>query len=136
MKPLRLAALAAVMVPLLMVGDAPGARVETSLHTSTCWNGTTYKAYPAGVPELTVAKLTIPPGGALPWHAHSMPVAAYVVSGTITVETPEGVKRSFTPGQTIAETIDTTHRGVAGSEPVVLVAFYAGVKGMPLYERK
>jgi quercetin dioxygenase-like cupin family protein len=67
------------------------------------------------------------------WHTHPMPNAAYIVSGEIAVEQPGGIrKQHFVAGQVVAETVNTLHRGVTGDQPVVLIVFYAGVKGMPL----
>ena len=64
-----------------------------------------------------------------------MPSAAYIIAGELTVERRKGVnKQRFTAGQAVPETVDTFHRGVAGSEPVVLIVFYAGSPGMPLIE--
>jgi len=37
-------------------------------------------------PEVTVALVEIQPGGDTGWHAHAIPVYAYVLSGAITVE--------------------------------------------------
>jgi len=62
-----------------------------------------------------------------------MPSAAYIVAGELTVERrKDGKKKRFTAGQAVSETVDTFHRGAAGSEPVVLIVFYAGSPGMPL----
>jgi quercetin dioxygenase-like cupin family protein len=102
------------------------------LSATTAWNGTTYAPYPAGVPELTVRRMTIPAHTALRWHSHPMPSVAYLVSGELTVEEPGGVRRRMVAGEAFAETVGTAHRGVAGAEPVVVVVFYAGVQGMPL----
>lgn len=41
-------------------------------------------------------------------------------------------KRHFVAGQVVPETVNTLHRGVTGDRPVVLIVFYAGVKGMRL----
>lgn len=62
-----------------------------------------------------------------------MPNAAYIISGEITLE-QEGVnkKRHFVAGQVVPETVNTLHRGITGDQAVVLIVFYAGVKGMPL----
>lgn len=55
------------------------ATIQTTelLQTSEAWNGTPYTAYPAGKPQLTVMKMTIPPHTSLPWHSHPMPNMAY-----------------------------------------------------------
>ena len=108
---------------------------ETLLDTDAAWNGKAYVAYPAGRPELTVLRITIPAHGDLPWHSHPMPNAAYVVSGEITVEDKSGMKKHFSAGQVIPETVNTLHHGFTGDAPVVLIVFYAGTKGMPLSQK-
>lgn len=120
--------------PLRMSAGAEGAAVKsvTLLQTTAAWNGAAYEAYPAGKPELSVLRMTIPAHTTLPWHEHPMPNAGYIVSGEITVEEPGGAKRSYTAGQVLPETVNTVHRGVTGDQPAVLIVFYAGVKDMPL----
>jgi quercetin dioxygenase-like cupin family protein len=105
------------------------------LQTSAAWNGAPYQAYSKGTPELSILKITIAPHSELKWHTHPMPNAAYILSGEITVEQPGGTtKRHFVAGQAVPETVNTLHRGTTGDQPVVLIVFYAGVKGMPLAE--
>jgi quercetin dioxygenase-like cupin family protein len=102
------------------------------LSATTAWNGSTYAPYPAGVPELTVRRVTIPAHTALSWHSHPMPSAAYLVAGELTVEEPGGARRRMVAGEAFAESVETEHRGVAGDEPAVVIVFYEGVQGMPL----
>jgi quercetin dioxygenase-like cupin family protein len=61
-----------------------------------------------------------------------MPNAAYVVSGTLSVESEDGLHHIILhAGDVIPETVGTIHRGRTEEEGVELVAFYAGVKGVP-----
>ncbi|MBL8202996.1 MAG: cupin domain-containing protein [Blastocatellia bacterium] len=113
-------------------GEAAKITTQTLLRTSASWNNASYQAYPAGVPEITVLKITIPAHEQLRWHEHPMPTAAYVLSGEITVEEQDGNKRHFTAGQVIPEPVRTVHRGTVGATPAVFIVFYAGVKEMPL----
>ena len=120
---------------LIRAKDQPAVKTETLLHSSSSWDGTPYASYPAGSPELTVLKITIPANTALPWHAHPMPNAAYVLSGEIVLEKKEtGEKKLLTQGQVLPEMVGQLHRGITGNAPVVLIVFYAGTKGMPLVE--
>lgn len=113
--------------------NLPAVQKEILSSGSTSWDGTPYAAYPAGTPEITVVKITIAPHATLPWHTHPMPNAAYVVSGELTVEKKDtGEKKVLTPGQVLPELVGQVHRGTAGNEPVVLIVFYAGAKGLPL----
>ncbi|WP_083615394.1 cupin domain-containing protein [Paraburkholderia sp. SOS3] len=111
---------------------ASGIKVETLLKTEKSWDGTRYKAYPSGQPQLSVLKIEIPAHSVLPWHTHPMPNAGYVVSGEITVEKEDGEKQTVKAGQVLPETVGSVHRGVTGDSPVTLIVFYAGADGMPL----
>ncbi|MCU1258573.1 MAG: hypothetical protein JWO80_1458 [Bryobacterales bacterium] len=129
--------LIASLCPCIMAAaeTQPDIKSETLLQSSSAWNGVPYEAYSKGAPELSVLRITIPPHSKMKWHSHPMPNAAYIVSGEITVEEPSGnSKRHFTAGQVVPETVNTLHRGVTGDQAVVLIVFYAGVKGMPLSE--
>lgn len=113
----------------------PAVKVETLLRSDASWDGVPYVAYPSGPPELTILKITIPPHSALPWHTHPMPNAAYVLSGEITVEKKaDGKRKTLVAGQVLPEMVGELHRGMTGDQPVVLIVFYAGTKGMPLSE--
>lgn len=112
---------------------AAGIQAEILMKADSSWDGIRYASYPQGQPELTVVRLTVPPHTALPWHTHPMPNSAYVVSGQIEVQKQAGgLKRIVGAGQTLAEMVDSPHRGVTGAEPVVLILFYAGAVDMPL----
>jgi quercetin dioxygenase-like cupin family protein len=107
-------------------------KTETLLQSTKSWDGTPYKAYPAGQPKITVLKITIAANTVMKWHSHPIPNAAYVLSGELTVEKKDGTTQHFVQGQTIAETVDSVHRGVTGAKPVVLIVFYSGTPDLPL----
>ncbi|MGC1424541.1 MAG: alpha/beta hydrolase domain-containing protein, partial [Terracidiphilus sp.] len=106
--------------------------IQELLRTDASWNGIAYGAYPVGVAEPVVAKITIPAHKELTWHSHPMPSFAYVLSGEITVEDDKGNKKHFTAGEVMPETVHTAHRGFVGDQPATFIVFYAGTKGMPL----
>lgn len=112
--------------------ETSGVKAETLLCNTASWNNVSYQAYPAGIPEIVVRKITIPAHGVLRWHEHPMPTAAYVLSGEITVEEPDGKTQHFAAGEVIPEPVNTVHRGIVGEEEAVFIVFYAGVKEMPL----
>ena len=116
-----------------LAADAPTATNEVLLKSTSSWDGTPYIRYPDGTPELTTLKITIPPRTELPWHTHPMPNVAYVLSGELTVEQREGGQsKTIKAGDVLPEMVDINHRGRTGDNPVVLIVFYAGTKGMPL----
>lgn len=129
------AALAAWCVLLTFQARAAegGVKSEKLLQAERAWEGTPYRQYPQGQPELTLVRITIPPHTALPWHTHAAPNAAYVVSGTLRVEVRGSAQtRTLQAGDVLPETVGTVHRGVTGDQPVELLVFYAGAKDLPL----
>lgn len=125
-----LSSLVAALTP-----SVSAAQTTTLLKTDSSWEGTPYTAYPAGAPELSLLKITIPANTALDWHQHPMPNAAYILSGELTIETRDLAHRKvFRAGDVVAETVGRQHRGITGAAPVELLVFYAGSPGMPLSE--
>jgi quercetin dioxygenase-like cupin family protein len=126
------------VISLCIVGNAAAASANPEgavstilLQTDRSWDGTTYKSYPEGRPELTVLKIVIPAHTTLPWHTHPMPNAGYVMSGTLHVETRDGHhQKTLHAGDVLPEMVDAAHRGWTGASPVELIVFYAGVDGM------
>lgn len=118
---------------LCLAGQFTQVSSQTLEKTTSSWDGAEYVAYPQGKPELSILKITVPPHTTLGWHTHPVPNAAYVLSGYLTVEKKSGgAKKIIHAGETLAETVGTVHRGYTGDEPVTLIVFYAGAKGLPL----
>lgn len=111
-------------------------KVETLIQTTSSWDGTPYKSYPTGQPQITILKYTIAPQTTMKWHSHPMPNAGYILSGELTIEKKDGTKKHFVAGQAITETVDSIHRGITGAEPVVLIVFYPGTPGLPISTSK
>jgi quercetin dioxygenase-like cupin family protein len=107
-------------------------QIETLSQSTSAWDGTPYKAYPAGQPQITILKYTIAPHTTMKWHSHPLPNAAYILSGYLTVEKQDGTKKHFVAGQALTETVDSVHRGITGAEPAVLIVFYPGTPGLAL----
>ncbi|MEM7027935.1 MAG: cupin domain-containing protein [Pseudomonadota bacterium] len=104
---------------------------------SVSWDGKEF-AYPTGVPEITIKKITIDPGGkelVLSEHCHTFPLAAYVLSGSVHVEEPSGRYHIFRAGNAFIEVMNSWHKGKF-TEPTELIAFYAGSVDTPLSIKK
>ncbi len=87
--------------------------------------------------EVTMSKITIPPGKSTGWHKHAYPVFAYVLKGVLTVELENNKMVQFGENASIAEVMETYHNGInRGTEDVVLIAIYLGEKGKSLSTRK
>lgn len=87
--------------------------------------------------EVTMSKITFPPGSSTGWHKHDIPVFAYVLEGELTVELENGKIIQFKQGAAFAEVHDTWHNGKNnGTENLVLIAIYMGEKGKVLSKSK
>ena len=104
--------------------------IETLAQSTSSWDGAPYDAFPSGQAQITILKFTIAPHTAMAWHSHPMPSAGYVLAGELTIEKRDGTKKHFVAGQVVTETVRSIHRGVTGSEPVVLIVFYPGAPGV------
>ncbi|MDU6441664.1 MAG: cupin domain-containing protein [Pantoea sp.] len=103
------------------------------LQSGSAWNGQPYEAYPAGKPQISVMRMSLPAHSELPWHTHPMPNTAYVLSGRLTIEDKQSGERFHAgAGEALNETINSAHRGYTTDEPTELVIFYAGVEGQEL----
>lgn len=114
---------------------APEQAVQSTIlvKSTAAWNGRAYQRFGEGRPEMTVARVRIPPHTSLPWHSHPMPSVGYILSGHIIVEDrATGRKKLFKAGQAIPEQVGAAHRGLTDDEPVVIIVTYAGTSGQPL----
>ena len=135
MKTIFIASLAA-----MVIGSAVADKTVTS-QTLCCatasWDGTCLPAYGTGQPEITIKRITIPPGVRLPMHKHPVINAGVLLRGTLAVESDEGKKLILNAGDSIVELVDRWHRGTnEGEEPAEILVFYAGTVGTPLTVKK
>ncbi|WP_244099278.1 cupin domain-containing protein [Burkholderia ambifaria] len=122
----------AICIPTAVASE-PQIEVTQMLKTTHSWDGSRYRAYPSGQPEVSVLRYKIPAHSALPWHTHPVINAAYVLSGDLTViRKSDGKTIVIGPGDVLPEMVDAPHRGRSGDEPVELIVFYAGTTAAPL----
>lgn len=110
-----------------------GVVLETVLKTDTTSIGQKI-VYPTFAnDEVSIVKVTLPPGKSTGWHKHFFPVFAYVLKGTLTVEVENKKSLQFPVNSSFSEVINTLHNGVNnGNEDVILIAFFMGEKDKPL----
>ena len=97
------------------------------------WDGSNILSYPEGQPEITISRITIPAGLQLPVHKHPNPLGGIVLQGELTVIREDGKRHTVKAGESIIEVINTWHYGKnEGDIPVVLIAFYIGIKDQVL----
>jgi quercetin dioxygenase-like cupin family protein len=122
-----------LLPPVALAADYnPGVTAKVLQKTGVT-NGGQKISYPCtDRAEVTAMTVELAPGAETGWHMHTMPVYAYVVSGTLAVELEGGKSFSFKAGDVIIEVVDTRHNGRnLGTEPVKLTVFYLGAEGLP-----
>jgi len=123
-------------VPLFAQSDKKITAV-TLVKSDTSWNGKPLPAYPAGKPEITILKITIPSKATLPIHTHPVINAGVLLKGELTVITKDNKILHLKAGDPIVEVVDTWHYGKnEGAGPAEIIVFYAGVKGSPVTIKK
>ena len=89
-------------------------------------------AYPAGKAKVTAAIVAVPPGGETGWHEHAVPLFAYILAGTLTVDYGDKGTRTYKPGDSLMEAMNWPHNGTnKGDVPVRILAVYIGAEGIP-----
>jgi len=112
-------------------------KIEQVLKTDTTSMGQKLSYPQFGNSEVTMLKVTIPPGKSTGWHKHTVPAFAYILEGTITVEFENHKKLVFNKNSTVAEAMNIYHNGInEGDSDVVMIAVYLGEKGKPLSVRQ
>jgi quercetin dioxygenase-like cupin family protein len=82
---------------------------------------------------VTVARITIPAGMALPLHEHPYMTAGIVLEGIIEVRTDGGEKHIARAGDAVIELINQPHGGAnIGEEDAIILVVYAGIEGQPV----
>lgn len=100
---------------------------------TSSWDGSRFE-YLKGTAELTVQKIAIKAEThtvSLAVHCHSMPLAAYVLKGSVKVIKPSGESQQFNQGDAFIEVMNQWHQGIF-VEDSELIVFYAGSKGTSL----
>lgn len=109
------------------------ANLKLLSQTTQSWDGAALH-YPEGEAQVSIVRITIVPGETMPFHCHPVPSAGYVISGKLEVQLQNGKRKRFQAGDAITEVVHTIHRGVnlSKTEPVELIAVYAGTTNTPL----
>ena len=112
-------------------------KIEKLLQTDTTETGQHINYPDINNEEVSVLKVTIPPGKSTGWHKHLFPVFAYVLKGTLTVQQENGKKIRIKENASVSESINMYHTGMnKGKQPVVLIVFYMGEKDKPVSVKK
>jgi quercetin dioxygenase-like cupin family protein len=83
--------------------------------------------------EVTMQKVTIPPGGTTGWHSHDAKVIAVVAAGTLTLREHDCSVRQVATGQGFVENPGHVHEARnLGATPVEVYVTYVTQPGHPL----
>ena len=117
--------------------DVNAVQVDVLAKTSLSWDGGRLPDYPKGSPEITILKITIPPGVQLPLHKHPVINAGVLLSGELTVVTEDNRTLYLKAGESIVEVVNKWHNGKnEGNKTAELVVFYAGAPDTPITIKK
>ena len=121
---------------LLIHGTAYAEKITSTIleSGSVSWDGGSF-AYPKEEPEISIQKITVQTDGKeviFPVHCHPVPLAGYVLKGSVKVTLKStGKSKLFKAGDALIEVSNTWHSSVF-TEDTELLVFYAGKKGLPL----
>lgn len=114
----------------------PSVKVRQILETTTTTSGDPIRYLDTDEPLVQSLIVEIPPGAETGWHRHPVPAYAYILAGTIEVESEGEGKRIFKAGDSFAEMVDHRHNGrVVGEEAVRILMIVTGQKGIAFSER-
>ena len=111
--------------------------VEVLAKTTHSWDGSPLPEYLKGTPEVTILRITIPPGVELPLHKHPEINAGVLLSGQLTVVTDDNRILHLKAGEPIVEVVNKWHYGKnEGNTAAEILVFYAGVLDTPITIKK
>ena len=92
--------------------------------------------YPLFRSQITTVFVEIAPGGQTGRHLHPVPVAVYVLEGTIAVATEGKGEKTYKAGDAFVEPVDTWHNSTnQGTTTVKLLLTVVGEQGKPFLVR-
>jgi quercetin dioxygenase-like cupin family protein len=108
-----------------------GFKVTEILETTTTAAGQAIR-FPQGENQVTALMLELAPGGQVGRHVHPVPLFAYILEGTLTVEVEGHGTRTFRAGEGFVDVVNLWHNGRnLGDRPVRFLVVFAGQKGTP-----
>jgi quercetin dioxygenase-like cupin family protein len=113
-----------------------GVSARVVLRTTKTSNGEKIAYLRTDVAEVTAMTVEIAPGAETGWHIHPVPVYAWVVIGSLTIDLEGGKSNTYKEGDAIVEAVGAKHNGRnTGPVPVRLLVFYTGAEGEPNVRR-
>lgn len=117
--------------------ETRGASTVVLSKSSVSWDGQDLPDSTPGKQEVTILRITIPPGSQLPVHKHPVINAGVLLRGDLTVVSEEGKTLRLKAGESIVELVNTWHYGRnEGDTPAEIIMVYVGKTGMPITVNK
>ncbi|HVN25096.1 MAG TPA: cupin domain-containing protein [Syntrophorhabdales bacterium] len=121
------------MVQCSQQASAPSTVTRQLVKTTRSWNSALLPEYPQGQPEITILRISIPPGTRLDTHTHPVINAGVLLTGQFTVVTADGKVLHLKAGDPIVEVVNTWHYGInEGNVPAEIIVVYAGIVNTPI----
>ena len=121
--------------PVLAGGEkhmAEGGKTIIIKSTSS-HEGIQLPAYNKGQPEIVILKNVVPPGKVIPSHTHTVIAVGLILSGELTVIDDDNNRVVLKEGDALIEAVGKYYSAVnEGTEPAVILAFFASIEGEPL----
>jgi quercetin dioxygenase-like cupin family protein len=108
-----------------------GFKITQILETTTTAAGQVLR-FPEGENQLSALIAELAPGGQVGRHVHPVPLFAYILEGTLTVEVEGHGTRTFSAGEGFVDVVNLWHNGRnLGDRPVRFLVIVMGQKGTP-----
>ena len=121
------------MVRSSQQASAPSTVTRQLVKTTRSWNSALLPEYPKGQPEITILRISIPPGTRLDTHTHPVINAGVLLTGQLKVVTADGKVLHLKAGDPIVEVVNTWHYGInEGNVPAEVIVVYAGIVNTPI----
>jgi quercetin dioxygenase-like cupin family protein len=119
-----------VGLPVAALAVPPGPTVETLIETDLTVLDQEF-AYPEGIAKITAAIVSLPPGGVLAPHLHTVPLFGYILQGELIGDYGSEGEIAYRKGDALVEAIDWPHQGRTGGRGVMkILVVYAGAEGV------
>ncbi|MFA5834270.1 MAG: cupin domain-containing protein [Bacteroidota bacterium] len=137
MKNIFIALFIVLFSTILWSQDSNGIQTKVLSKSVVSWDGKNLPNYKPGTPEITILKITIPPGAQLPIHKHPVINAGVLLRGELTVVTEEKDTLHLKAGESLIEVVNTWHYGKnEGRITAEILVFYAGTQDAPITIKK
>jgi quercetin dioxygenase-like cupin family protein len=124
-----------VAVTLIVMAGAGVAWAQVGMKSTALLQTTTTATgqpilFPPSRSQFTGVVIELAPGGEVGRHMHPVPNFVFVLEGDLTIESEGQAARTYTAGQSFAESVNTWHNGINRSAaPAKFIVVFAGEEG-------